>query len=141
MRPLPLSYGDLALSAYAAVLALSLLLLAAKRQYPLRRQGIRSGAGMLAFVLACLAGGCQVPIAKALDWLRSPEEVFLAKACVVACFLTWFVRLYGYVLLFVIVSSAAPRFPVRVEAPPRWWWAVPVGYLLLSLVLAVGLRI
>ncbi len=114
MRPLPLSYGDLALSAYAAVLALSLLLLAAKRQYPLRRQGIRSGAGMLAFVLACLAGGCQVPIAKALDWLRSPEEVFLAKACVVACwtspvFVDTLSRLFDGKLPFVFRWGHIPQ--------------------------------
>ena len=135
-----MSYDRVALLATAVVLTVSLVLLRGKPEYPFRLPGLRSGIVALAFVFACLVGAFDAPVVKVLGWLQSPEAVLMAKACLVACFLVWFIRLYGYVLLFVLVSSAFPRLSVNIEAPPRWWWALPVGYLLFNLVIAAALR-
>ncbi len=135
-----MSYGKIALLETAVVLTVSLVLLRGKPEYPFRLPGLRSGIVALAVVLAALAGAFDAPVVKVLGWLQSPEAVLMAKACLIACVLVWFSRFYGYVLLFVLVSSAFPGLSVNIEAPPRWWWALPVGVLLFNLLLAATLR-
>ncbi len=132
-----MSYSTAALLVFAILVLAGMVALVHQRDFPYRFEGLLSGAVCLVFLLACSAGVMNKPIAFIKHSWSSPIHVIVYKAVIGAVFMAWFLRLYGYILLFALMRALDPKLKVGDLRPSGAWLWVVGGYLLLHVVMAV----